>query len=1300
MKPPFIFNACILVICLIVNSVAFTGLRAQPVDTDQAKFVAERFFADRLSRSRLTQLKSVQTQDLEFSLVFEEIETLNIPGPLKKSDQAVPLYYIFNVKDNTNPNLNSGFIIVSADQRIPVVLGYSFSGEIAEYDRPSAFKDWMDHYKEQIISVLQNNLEPDPEISDEWKKYSSASQLKSTEQLSEVEPLLTTKWSQYGFYNNLCPEDERCGTVALNGHVPAGCVAVAMAQIMKYWNYPAKNNSIPGYTSTNYGWQPDIGETTYDWASMPEIVDAPMDPSPSDEEIEAVSTIIYHCGVAVEMDYGYQSSGAGQPLVAFKEYFKYSPDIQDVVRSGYTDEEWGNELREELDNGRPVYYAGYENDSEQGGHAFVCDGYQDGDYFHFNWGLNLRGIGNGFFHINDLTPGGSNFNFKQWAHIGISPASSLVDADGNYYDIVEIGSQVWMAENLKTTTLNDGTAIAYPGTDNSAWESNVSGAYAWYDNDDANKSTYGAMYNQYAVNSDNLCPADWHVPSLNEWLTLMTFLGDGSEFDGRLVGGGLLKEEGNAHWTPDNTGATDAFGFTALPGGIRNVAGSYLQLGSFGHWWASGTWWQDAAMGGTGFMFVGSSEGVWYGAVDKNAGICVRCVRDAAAGSLPVDTEAFIYGYTGYEEPGEEMWYKFLTGAAGSYAIQTYGSTDTYMYLYDNDRTALMAQDNNDGSGNNAKIAESLQANTWYYIKITGYGGSTGGYSIGVITLPDAPEANDVTIAYDGLQHAADASVPSGVSIVWYDAASGGNEAAQPTGINCGTYTAYAEAVNDVTGGTSLNRTPITLTINPVVLSVTADNQLSQYSDPLKDLTYEIAGFVNGENISVIGGAPDISTSAAQFSAPGEYDIIVGTGTLSAENYFFNLVNETYTISKEDARADYTGSSLAATAGNNSGHATITLRATVRDISATVDAAGDIYPGDIRNARVRFLNDGTAITGTGTDMDGWMTPDLVNPLDLKTGVVVLNWPVDIGDKTDVIYTIGIEVNNYYVRNNLIDNTLVTIYKPSGEFITGGGFIINPENTEGTFAADPGLKTNFGFNVKFNKKSKNLKGNMNIILRRTVDGIVHNFQIKSNSMTSLGVNTEDAAAQKAVFVSKATMRDLTDPLYGYSKGGLILQVNMTDRGKPGSSDAIAISVYDRSMLLFSSNWTGISTAETVLAGGNLVVHSGFSMNNGRTKSLTIMPGPTRISQAEFEMIAYPNPFEDRIYFDLQLMNDSEIQLEIFDITGSKIASVYNGNVVANVSYRLEYVLEKSYSGTCIYRLTVNGRQLYTGKLIHK
>jgi len=83
-----------------------------------------------------------------------------------------------------------------------------------------------------------------------------------------------------------------------------------------------------------------------------------------------------------------------------------------------------------------------------------------------------------------------------------------------------------------------------------------------------------------------------------------------------------------------------------------------------------------------------------------------------------------------------------------------------------------------------------------------------------------------------------------------------------------------------------------------------------------------------------------------------------------------------------------------------------------------------------------------------------------------------------------------------------------------------------------------------------------------------------------------------------------------------------------------------------------------------------------------------------------MIAYPNPFEDRIYFDLQLMNDSEIQLEIFDITGSKIASVYNGNVVANVSYRLEYVPEKSYSGTCIYRLTVSGRQLYTGKLIHK
>ena len=185
-----------------------------------------------------------------------------------------------------------------------------------------------------------------------------------------------------------------------------------------------------------------------------------------------------------------------------------------------------------------------------------------------------------------------------------------------------------------------------------------------------------------------------------------------------------------------------------------------------------------------------------------------------------------------------------------------------------------------------------------------------------------------------------------------------------------------------------------------------------------------------------------------------------------------------------------------------------------------------------------------------------LTPTLVNTTDKKTGVVSYEWSgVTVGD-----YTIRTVVSNYYSRENSIDDEVVYVYQPSGDFITGGGYIINPNTpykSAGTLAGDPGLKTNFGFNVKYNKTGKSLQGNMNCIFRRTEnDGKVHVYQIKANAMTSLGVNIANTSAQTAVFVSKANLTDITDPLNPVSKGGsLTLQVNMTDKGEPGSSEPI-------------------------------------------------------------------------------------------------------------------------------------------------
>lgn len=196
---------------------------------------------------------------------------------------------------------------------------------------------------------------------------------------------------------------------------------------------------------------------------------------------------------------------------------------------------------------------------------------------------------------------------------------TITDIDGNVYNAVSIGSQTWMKENLKTTKYNDGTVIAYPGTDNTAWQNITTGAFAWYNNDIANKAVYGALYNWYAVFTGNLCPTGWHVPTDAEWTTLTSYLG------GESVAGGKLKEAGFAHWLSPNTGADNSSGFTALPGGIRAYFGQYLGLSNDCFWWSSTEY--DATKALSEILYYGSS-GVGMDYAIKTSGFSIRCLKD------------------------------------------------------------------------------------------------------------------------------------------------------------------------------------------------------------------------------------------------------------------------------------------------------------------------------------------------------------------------------------------------------------------------------------------------------------------------------------------------------------------------------------------------------------------------------------------------------------------------------------------------------------------------------------------------
>ena len=196
--------------------------------------------------------------------------------------------------------------------------------------------------------------------------------------------------------------------------------------------------------------------------------------------------------------------------------------------------------------------------------------------------------------------------------------SQVKDIEGNTYRTVQIGTQVWMAENLRVERFRDSITIPLV-LDNKAWDNLITPGYCCYNNTSQNKATYGALYNWYAVGTGKLCPAGWHVPSNAEWTTLINQLG------GESVAGGALKETGTMHWWPPNTGATNSSGFTAIPGGYRINLGTFGFLRESGYWWSASD--DDAINAGYYFLSYDKAN-VLSSSSYKGAGLYVRCVMD------------------------------------------------------------------------------------------------------------------------------------------------------------------------------------------------------------------------------------------------------------------------------------------------------------------------------------------------------------------------------------------------------------------------------------------------------------------------------------------------------------------------------------------------------------------------------------------------------------------------------------------------------------------------------------------------
>jgi uncharacterized protein (TIGR02145 family) len=198
---------------------------------------------------------------------------------------------------------------------------------------------------------------------------------------------------------------------------------------------------------------------------------------------------------------------------------------------------------------------------------------------------------------------------------------SVTDVDGNVYKTIGIGSQIWMAENLKVTNYRNGAPIDNV-TDYTAWNSLTSGAYSSYDNNDGNIAVYGLLYNWYAVtDSRNIAPQGWHIPTRDEFDTLSNWLG------GELVAGGKLKESGTANWSAPNTDATNESGFTALPGGWRLNMGNFFYMNQSSFWWTKSNDFLPSSMATSFGTDYNNAELTSYATI-KQFGLSIRCVKD------------------------------------------------------------------------------------------------------------------------------------------------------------------------------------------------------------------------------------------------------------------------------------------------------------------------------------------------------------------------------------------------------------------------------------------------------------------------------------------------------------------------------------------------------------------------------------------------------------------------------------------------------------------------------------------------
>lgn len=351
---------------LLITLLALNSLTANPVDVNEAKVLGEKFVGVHFK---------TQNRGLDLSLAYTA-----------HYDRGEACFYVFNVGE-------AGFIILSSDDFYRPIIGYSENGKFDIDNIPPALQAYLDGIVMGRSRDRSDVNSAAPDVAADWRMLEKTGRLVSRNGGRGRDYLVQTTWDQAYPYNYYCPEDP----AGSHGHTYVGCLATSMAQLVAFWAYPEHGTGYHCYYHPDYGTIcADFENTYYDWEHMANKL---SDASPI-EEIEAVAMISFHCGVAIDMGYGPDGSGgASDPIVtAMPTYFSFCNNILHLSRQDYDMEPWCDMVKEQFDMDWPMYYGGC---ADGGCHAFICDGYDDYDMYHFNLGWNGSSDG---WYIMDTAP--------------------------------------------------------------------------------------------------------------------------------------------------------------------------------------------------------------------------------------------------------------------------------------------------------------------------------------------------------------------------------------------------------------------------------------------------------------------------------------------------------------------------------------------------------------------------------------------------------------------------------------------------------------------------------------------------------------------------------------------------------------------------------------------------------------------------------------------------------------------------------------------------------------------------------